>query len=209
MKAAVLTSCVVFLNMVSCGGSSPKSESASVSTQEANRVHELKGKFGTYEATLSASVPVEQGSAISKDGWLVLSFNALQDGGASLLLSNYGLVHEDISLTLKKGPGAMIIDPSLKVMKTGNITGIRSYPTGAHGSRSDIEIPTLTETDLSYSCGPQGAMCRVDLPVTPDSLLSTDDDTYVCGPQGMRCPGRIDRTPAPVPTVCGPQGAHC
>ena len=188
MKALTIwTSSVVLLAMVACSnGSSTSGTSSSVTTTLKNRYYKLAGQLNGIEYALQSTALLDNPAANSKEGWVVLSFDALEVGKADLALTMSGARQDGISLSLNDGKGAIVIDPSHKIMKTGNVSGKRSYVCGPQGMRCQEELPELKKSDLTYPCGPQGRVCQIELPGLPSAASAADDAdarnaAYGCG----------------------------
>lgn len=162
--------------LVACGANSRHTQSSSLDVTQTHEMHpeiskQLTGKSDNLEATLTSEVDLANPLATSKDGWLVLAFNATSDGtGWLTLATTYGSFQDSANLNLHQGAAAIVINPERNIMKVGPISGKLSYVCGPQGMRCEKDIPPLTNQDLTYPCGPQGALCHIDLPVKPDAV---------------------------------------
>lgn len=122
----------------------------------------LEVNMPQYQGTLTSNLSLLQTVADNQQGWLVLSWDSPQAGAA--LLSFRQSVLQDVSLSLQRGRGAVVISPSLAVLTAGQVQGTSRYTCGPQGATCETPLPHTTDGDLTYPCGPQGATCRISIP---------------------------------------------
>jgi len=120
-----------------------------------NTVFSVSGSINGYDVAVRSLVPLVQPQVLRASDCLILGWQSLAPGKATLTLGRAGTALESIPLVLAQGEGTIYTNGAPHIAIRGYISGRRTYVCGPQGARCEAALPQAKDPPI-VSRGPQG-----------------------------------------------------